>query len=334
MPDLIHPIHGDISFSYDGRGVLQARNSIGDLVDTADLADSRMNRMILRLRSAGGAFARLGASIRSGLGSILPRVSAGIAALGSRFPRLGAVMSRVSGAFGIMRGRMASIGPLFRAFGAALGPIARGLGSVGRVLGRGISAAASAAGSALGAMGKVLGSLGPVGFAAIAGLGALPGLAAASASAVTALASATAAVSGAAIAALPAAIFAVGGAAIVVKAAFSGLGDAVKAAFETDPAKFNEAIKKLAPNAQAAAGAFRTGVVPVLKSLQQNIQQVAFTGLAPQITSLGEGLRELKGESGGVAAALNVVLSNVLKFGNSTTFLSAANASHSLPGLM
>lgn len=327
MADLISAVHGEISFSYDSRGVLQARNSIGDLVDTADLADTRMNRLILRLRSMGGLFTRVATGIRSGLGRVLPSLSSAFGTLAGRFPRITSALSILGGRFTALRGRMSTLGPLFRAFGAALAPIARGVARVGSMIGSGLASAGRAAGAALGAIGGALGSVlkaaGPV-LPIVAALGALPAIAAGASAAFGGMAAAAGAIGAAGLAALPAAIFAAGGAALVLKLAFQGVGDAVKAAFSGDTAKFDEAIKKLAPNAQQAAKALQSSVVPAVKSLQQNIQQVAFTGLAPQIASFGEGLRELKNESGGLAAALNVVLGRVLTFANSTTFLNTA----------
>lgn len=75
----------------------------------------------------------------------------------------------------------------------------------------------------------------------------------------------------------------------VMKAALSGVGDAVKAAFDTEhPEKFDKALKELSPHARDFALAFRDAV-PALKEVQQGIQDAffenGFEALVPRMVS-------------------------------------------------
>lgn len=95
----------------------------------------------------------------------------------------------------------------------------------------------------------------------------------------------------------------------IFKAALSGVGDAMKAAFGDDPAKFAEALKKLSPEARKFAMALRETVKP-LKEVQQSIQDAFFsTGLVQEIGKIDNivgGLRDnltpLAGMFGNIAA--------------------------------
>lgn len=67
-----------------------------------------------------------------------------------------------------------------------------------------------------------------------------------------------------------------------------GVGDAIKAALDpSNPAAFDEAIKKLAPNAQAFARVVKT-LAPELKALQQGVQQRMFAGLDGILRDMGK----------------------------------------------
>lgn len=61
----------------------------------------------------------------------------------------------------------------------------------------------------------------------------------------------------------------------VLKASLAGVGDAVKAAFQTDPAKFEKALEKLSPAARSFAQSVRDAS-PALKGLQQSLQDSFF----------------------------------------------------------
>lgn len=87
------------------------------------------------------------------------------------------------------------------------------------------------------------------------------------------------------LAAVPAALGLIVGALGTVKLAFNGVGDAIKAAFSGDPAKYAEALKKLAPAAREVVGeinAFR----PAFHALQQDIQQTFFVQLEGSLRRL------------------------------------------------
>lgn len=112
---------------------------------------------------------------------------------------------------------------------------------------------------------------------------------------------------------LPAGIVAAGAASIVLKTAMAGVADAMKAAFSSDPKQFAEAIKGLAPQAQATAKAFRA-IVPELKAAQQAIQNTFFTGLAPILTNAAKALLPLQANLKVVAGDFNSVAQSVGKF--------------------
>lgn len=83
-------------------------------------------------------------------------------------------------------------------------------------------------------------------------------------------------------------LFAVVLATQAMKLGMKGVGDAVKAAMDpSNPAAFEEAIKKLAPNAQAFAREIKT-LSPELKKLQQGVQQRMFSGLAGIMKEMGK----------------------------------------------
>lgn len=112
---------------------------------------------------------------------------------------------------------------------------------------------------------------------------------------------------------IPGALAGAASAAIVLAAAFHGVGDAVKAAFEGDPAKFQEAIKGLAPEAQKAAIAFQQLVKPI-QDVQQTLQNTVFSGLAPQITTAVNALLPLKASLNGIAEEFNHAAQTGLQF--------------------
>jgi phage-related protein len=89
---------------------------------------------------------------------------------------------------------------------------------------------------------------------------------------------------------LPAAIFTAIAAAATFKMAFSGVGDALKSAFDPAKAKqFNEAMKKLAPSAQDFVREIQ-GLHPAFKRLQQDVQQVFFNQLEGTLTRVSRQL--------------------------------------------
>lgn len=97
----------------------------------------------------------------------------------------------------------------------------------------------------------------------------------------------------------------------VLKAALSGVGDAIGAAFGDDPAKFTEALKKLSPEARKFAIAVRD-IAPALKEVQQGLQDAFFrAGLVPEIAKIRDATKQLApslqitaGIFGSIAAAM------------------------------
>lgn len=114
-------------------------------------------------------------------------------------------------------------------------------------------------------------------------------------------------------AAIPGALAGAAGAAIVLKAAMLGVGDAFKAAFEGDSAKFQESLKRLAPEAQKVAIAFQEAVKPI-KEVQQALQNTVFQGLAPTFSAAVNSLLPLKDILGTVANEFNRTAQTALQF--------------------
>lgn len=108
----------------------------------------------------------------------------------------------------------------------------------------------------------------------------------------------------------------------VLKAALSGVADAMKAAFEQDLDKFNESIKKLAPNAQAAAKSFYN-MISALKPLQQAIQNTTFANLAAEIDKIPGALLPIKEGATDVASGFNHILLEVAKLASSPVVIQA-----------
>lgn len=109
----------------------------------------------------------------------------------------------------------------------------------------------------------------------------------------------------------PAIILSFASAMIVAKIAVSGVGDALSAAF--GPAnKFNEALEKLSPNAQAMAKAFRASA-PALTESKKAIQDAFFTGAAESIGTIVKRLVSLTAQARGVAFAMGQIAQNIVK---------------------
>jgi phage-related protein len=91
-----------------------------------------------------------------------------------------------------------------------------------------------------------------------------------------------------------------------------GVGDAVKAAMDpSDPAAFEEALKKLAPSAQAFAREVRT-LQPAFKDLQQGVQQRMFNGLDVVLRDMGKStLPILKQQLNEAGTSLNFMAKGV-----------------------
>lgn len=136
---------------------------------------------------------------------------------------------------------------------------------------------------------------------------------------------------GAGLAAAPAVILSFASALIVAKIAVAGVGDAFKAAFG-DATKFDEALKKLSPQAQAFAKAVRASA-PALKDAQKGIQDAFFTGAAGAVSGIVKRLVSLTAQAKGVAFALGQIAQNIVKTATNAvnierlrTILSGVNA--------
>lgn len=131
----------------------------------------------------------------------------------------------------------------------------------------------------------------------------------------------------AALASLPGLILAIVATVAILKLAFSGLGDAIKAAFEQDLDKFNEALKKLAPEAQNFARAI-FAAVKELKPLQQAVQQAFFAGggLASHVENASKAFLGLEGQMSRTSHAAGFLAGSILKFATSPEAIAAIDS--------
>jgi phage-related protein len=127
---------------------------------------------------------------------------------------------------------------------------------------------------------------------AVAGVGIVGALGAAAAAAQGLSAALIALVAAAAqavgvLALLPAVLAGLGGVVATLAVGFQGMGDALEAVFAQDPAKLAEALKNLAPAAQAVVREFAI-LQPLLRDLRLQVQQQLFTGLAQELRETGQ----------------------------------------------
>lgn len=111
----------------------------------------------------------------------------------------------------------------------------------------------------------------------------------------------------------------------VMKISTMGVSDALSAAFG-DSKKFEEALKKLAPEAQKFARSWRDAGL-ALKPVQQAMQNAFFSGTAPQVAKISKAALGLKKEAVGVADGFNQVVRRLLEFGSSIPFIVAVRSS-------
>jgi phage-related protein len=176
----------------------------------------------------------------------------------------------------------------------------------GRSLNRLTGIVSSAVGGLAG-LGKA--SAGLAGITAAVGTGAtaLAGLASAAAAAIPAIIGVAAALAttAGALVAVPGAVAVVAAAIGTLKLGTQGLGDAFKAVAEEDSAAFNEALKGLAPNAQAFARQVNT-LKPAFDSLQLRVQNALFAGTDRVLAALARTtLPTLRAGMTGLAATIN-----------------------------
>jgi phage-related protein len=118
---------------------------------------------------------------------------------------------------------------------------------------------------------------------------------------------------------LPAALGAFGAAVGTAKLALSGFGDVMKALAKGDVEAFNKALEKLAPSAQNVAKAIKS-LKPAFDALRIDVQQRAFSQLAPVVQKLGLSyFPTLRAALGGIATGFNQAALSLGKFFNNTT---------------
>lgn len=117
-------------------------------------------------------------------------------------------------------------------------------------------------------------------------------------------------------AALPAIYTSVAASVAVLKLAFSGVGDAIKAAFDPKKsAQFEESIKELAPAAQSFVRAIQSSV-PQLKEFQKGIQQTFFQAsfLTGAVREFMDILRQVGPQLKGLAGDFGEITRRVVNF--------------------
>lgn len=111
-------------------------------------------------------------------------------------------------------------------------------------------------------------------------------------------------------AAAPAVILAYVSVLTIAKIALAGVGEALSAAGE-DAAKFEKAIEKLSPQAQAFARAYRAAL-PVLNRMKTAIQDAFFNNTAGMVAKVVANISKLRGPAAGVAARLGDIARNIV----------------------
>jgi hypothetical protein len=129
----------------------------------------------------------------------------------------------------------------------------------------------------------------------------------------------------------PAVVLAFAGALVITKIALAGVGDALKAAGEGGK-KFDDALKKLSPQAQSFVKAYQKAI-PVLNQVKNAIQDAFFRGAAKNVGGIVTRIASLRAQAAGVAFAMGQIVQNVVKFATSgksiegiRTILSGLNA--------
>jgi phage-related protein len=117
-------------------------------------------------------------------------------------------------------------------------------------------------------------------------------------------------------AAIPGALAGGIAAVLVLKAAFAGVGDAIKAALDpTKAAEYQKALEKLAPSARAFVEAIHSAA-PQLKAFQQQIQESFFSAskLAGQVPRMVKALSQLRPMVNGLASDFGELVRRLANF--------------------
>jgi hypothetical protein len=113
---------------------------------------------------------------------------------------------------------------------------------------------------------------------------------------------------------IPAAAIGAATALATLHMAFKGVGGALSAGAAGDMEKYAEALKKLAPAARDSVRALLS-LQPLMRSMQQTVQQNVFQGLAHDLKAIGElYIPMLRGELGQLGTAFNVTFKRVLEW--------------------
>jgi hypothetical protein len=113
----------------------------------------------------------------------------------------------------------------------------------------------------------------------------------------------------------PGIVLAFASALIITKIALAGVGDALKAAAEGGD-KFDEALKKLSPQAQKFVKAYQKAI-PVLNEVKNAIQDAFFQGAAKSVGGIVTRVASLQAQASGVAFAIGQIVQNIVKFATS-----------------
>ncbi|MEU8275701.1 hypothetical protein ACFYOK_10830 [Microbispora bryophytorum] len=212
-----------------------------------------------------------------------------------------------------------------RRFGSAFGDgIERGglasrMGALGTSLGGHLTRGLL---GSLGSLGSVLTKT--MGLATLAGgIASVGGAAASSAGFVTTFAAELVPLGGL-VAALPGALGMLAAAGITLKMSLYGVGDAMKAAYEGDMKKFDEAMAKLTPSAQSFAREF-LNTVPALKTFQQAAQTGFFSELNGSLGRFTELLKGTQPWIQGLATNMGSVVRTFLEWATSSQSITGFN---------
>lgn len=102
----------------------------------------------------------------------------------------------------------------------------------------------------------------------------------------------------------------------IAKIAVKGVGEAMAAAGEGGK-KFDEAMKKLSPQAQKFVKAYQKAI-PVLDAVKKSIQDAFFKGTAGQVGGVVKAVASLTPQASAVAGTMGDIASNVVKWATSS----------------
>lgn len=110
----------------------------------------------------------------------------------------------------------------------------------------------------------------------------------------------------------------------IAKIAVKGVGEAMAAAGEGGK-KFDEAMKKLSPQAQKFVKAYQKAI-PVLDQVKKSIQDAFFKGTAGQVGGVVKAVASLTPQASAVAGTLGDIASNVVKWATSSKSIAGFKA--------